>query len=122
MSIPADHRGLLDACQHVDPPVGLDGPTELLTLSDLLKEMLLGFGLVLFFLECLPQVFHVLGSTQLRDARQQHEGEKSDQQARVGAQQEVRLAARVLIDTNRTRIFCNKVGDLMYSCLQSHQY
>lgn len=90
-------NSLLDACHHVDPPVGLHGPAQLLTHRDLLEEMLLGLCLALFLLERLPQVAHVLCSTQLWDARQQHEGEKGDQQARVRAQGEVRLDAGVLV-------------------------
>lgn len=102
-SVPHEDCSLLDACQHVDPPVGLDGPAELLALRDLLKEMLLGLSLVVLFLERLPQVSHVFGIAQLRDARQLHEGEKGDQQARVGAQQEVRLVASVLMQAREDK-------------------
>ena len=76
-------NSLLDACHHVDPPVGLHSPALVLTHRDLLEEMLLGLCLTLFLLERIPQVAHVLCSTQLRDARQKHEVEKSDEQTGV---------------------------------------
>lgn len=72
--------GLLDACEHVDPPVGLDSPPHLLTLSNLLKKVLLSLGLALPLLQRLPQVAHVCLSAQLWDSSQEHEGEKSDEQ------------------------------------------
>lgn len=92
-------NSLLDACHHVDPPVGLHRPALVLTQSDLLEEMLPGLGLALILLQRHPQVTHVLCGAQLRDPRHQHEGEKSDQQAGVRAQGEVRLGARVLMGT-----------------------
>lgn len=87
---------LLDACHHVNPPVGLHSPAQTLTLRDLGEEMLPGLCLPLFVLQRRPQVTHVLCGAQLGDACQQHEGEESDQQAGVGAQGQVRLGARVL--------------------------
>lgn len=88
---------LLYAHHHVDPPVGLHGPAVLLAVGDLLQEVLLGIGLALLLLQRLPQVAYVLGSAQLRDARQQHEGEEGDEQVGVGTKGEVGLGADVLI-------------------------
>lgn len=88
---------LLYAHHHVDPPVGLHGPAVLLAVGDLLQEVLLGICLVLLLLQRLPQVAYVLGSAQLRDARQQHEGEEGDEQVGVGTKGEVGLGTDVLI-------------------------
>lgn len=57
--------------------------------------MLFGFSLSLVLLERLPQVAHVFCRTQLWDASQQHEGEKCDQQTRVGAEGKVSLGTGV---------------------------
>lgn len=65
--------------KQVDPPVGLYDPTPLLTHHNLLQEVLSGLRLAHFHLEHLPQVTHVLCGAQLRDAGEQHEGEKGDQ-------------------------------------------
>lgn len=81
----------------MDPPVGLHGPAVLLAVCDLLQEVLLGDGFALLLLQRLPQVANVLGSAQLGDARQQHQGEEGDQQVGVGAEGEVGLGAGVLI-------------------------
>lgn len=85
----------------MDPPVGLHGPAVLFTLGDLLQEVVLGFGFALLLLQRLPQVANVLSGAQLRDARQQHEGEEGDEQARVGAEGEVGLSTGVLIGSGR---------------------
>lgn len=85
----------------MDPPVGLHSPAVPLAVSDLLQEVLLGLGLALLLLQRLPQVAYVLSSAQLRDARQQHEGEEGDEQVGVGAKGEVGLSARVLIGPSR---------------------
>lgn len=103
---------LPDACHHVDPPVGLYSPTQLLTNRDLVQEMLLCLCLALFLLQRFPQVAHVLRSAQLWNTSQQHEGEKSDQQTRVRAQVEVRLGTGVLMEEVReeNRKKCNEIG------------
>lgn len=81
----------------MDPEVGLHSPAQLLTLRDLLEKVLPGICLILLLLERHPQVAHILCSAQLWDAREQHEGEKSHQQTRVGAQGEVCFCAGVLM-------------------------
>lgn len=93
-------RCLLDAHEHVEPPVGLHFPAIILTIGNLLQEVLLGLCLALFLLQRLPQVAYVLCGTQLRDAGQQHEGEEGDQQTGMGAQGEVGLSAGVLIQAS----------------------
>lgn len=90
-------RCLLDAHEHVEPPVGLHFPAIVLTIGNLLQEVLLGLCLALLLLQRLTQVAYVFCGTQLRDAGQQHEGEEGDQQTGVGAQGEVGLGAGVLI-------------------------
>lgn len=92
---------LLDSHHHVDPPVGLHRPAVPLAVSDLLQEVLLGHGLALPLLQRLPQVVDVLGSAELRDASQQHEGEERDEQVGVGAKGEVGLAAGVLVGSGQ---------------------
>ena len=108
-------NSLFDACHHVNPPVGLYSPAQLLTRRDLLEEMLPGLVLILFLLERLSQVAHVLCSTQLGDAREQHEGEKRDQQARVGTQGEVCLGASVLKESKARREYIH-----LFSCTPSY--
>lgn len=51
---------LLDACDHVDPPVGLHFPAIIYTDFNLLQEVLLGILLTVPLLQHLPQVAHVL--------------------------------------------------------------
>ena len=87
---------LLNASQHVDPPVGLNCPAQFLALCYLLVEVVPCVVLPLVVLQCVPEVAHVLCSTELRDPRQEHEGEEGHQQARVGAQGQVGLGTCVL--------------------------
>lgn len=87
---------LLNASQHVDPPVGLHRPAQFLALCYLLVEVVPCVVLPLVVLQCVPEVAHVLCSAELRDPRQEHEGEEGHQQARVGAQGQVGLGTYVL--------------------------
>lgn len=96
VSHPPSNWSLLDACKHVEPPVGLDSPTHPLTLSNLLKKVLLSFRLTLLLLQCSPQVAHVCCSAQLWDPGQQHEGEEGDEQPGVCTQGQVRFGTGVL--------------------------
>lgn len=85
----------------MDPPVGLHCPAVIFTVGDLLQKVLLGFSFTLLLLQRLPQILYVLSSAQLRDARQQHEGEEGDEQVGVGVEGEVGLSAGVLIGSSR---------------------
>ena len=103
MSSWATRCSLLDADQHVDPPVGLHSPAQVLTGGDLLQEVVACVLLAALLLQRLPEVAHVLCCAELGDARQQHQGEERDQQAGLGVQRQVGLRTDVLQQTKQSR-------------------
>lgn len=78
------------------PPVSLNSPAQLFADCNLLQEVIPSLFLSTLFLQGSTKVTHVLCWAQLRDPRQEHEGEECDKQPGLTTQRQVGLNTYVL--------------------------